>query len=81
MEGEAEKFKLIKQGAEARLYLGTYLGKPTIVKERFSKTYRHPALDERLTKERTRNEVKGIMRAKQAGILVRPVHTVNHLVF
>ena len=33
---------LLKQGAEARVYSCQLFGKPTIVKERFVKTYRLP---------------------------------------
>ena len=37
---DVSKFELIRQGAEARLYTGTFLGQDVIVKERFSKKYR-----------------------------------------
>ena len=40
---------LLKQGAEARVYSCQLFGKPTIVKERFVKTYRLPELDKKLT--------------------------------
>jgi len=59
--------KLWKQGAEAKLYRGSFLGKPVVIKERFSKKYRHPDLDTRLTKERMRAECRGIMRCKMIG--------------
>lgn len=67
-----KKLELIAQGAEARLYKGTYLGKSVIVKERFEKKYRHPDLDERLTKERIKAESRAIVRAKSAGNLIKP---------
>ncbi|CAJ0967833.1 unnamed protein product [Ranitomeya imitator] len=35
--------QLMKQGAEARVYRGSFLGKAAVVKERFPKTYRHHA--------------------------------------
>jgi TP53 regulating kinase-like protein len=60
-------FKLIKQGAEAKLYKGIYLGRPTIVKERFKKSYRHVDLDNRLTKERMKSEARAILKCKAAG--------------
>lgn len=63
-----ENFKLLKQGAEARLYEGFYLGKPTIAKERFTKKYRHPELDLHLTLERMRAEMRAIVRCKMIGI-------------
>lgn len=60
-------FELIAQGAEARIYKGSYLGRDTLVKERFKKTYRHPDLDETLSKDRVKNESRAIVRAKIAG--------------
>lgn len=35
-----------------RVYRADFLSQQAIVKERFKKLYRHPALDEKLTKER-----------------------------
>jgi hypothetical protein len=65
--GLGSNFKLIKQGAEAKLYKGIYLGRPTIVKERFKKSYRHVDLDNRLTKERMKSEARAILKCKAAG--------------
>jgi hypothetical protein len=65
--GLGSNFKLIKQGAEAKLYTGIYLGRPTIVKERFKKSYRHVDLDNRLTKERMKSEARAILKCKAAG--------------
>lgn len=48
---------LISQGAEGRLFETTFLGKPCLMKERFKKSYRHPALDEKLTNKRMSLEV------------------------
>ncbi|XP_043493112.1 EKC/KEOPS complex subunit TP53RK [Polistes fuscatus] len=70
-------FELISQGAEACLYKGTYLGKPTIVKERFVKGYRHPDLDKRLTKDRIKAEARAIIRAKSAGVPTPALYLVN----
>ena len=60
---------LLKQGAEAKLYSGVIYGRPTIAKERFSKSYRHPVLDRALTLRRTRAEVKCIQRCRANGWL------------
>lgn len=73
-----EGFKLIKQGAEARLYQGTYLGKETILKERFIKKYRHKYLDETLTKERMKAETKAIVRCKSVGIFTPTIYLVDY---
>lgn len=63
--------ELLKQGAEARLYRCLFLGRPTIVKERFHKRYRHPALDDKLSHRRTLQEVRSILRCRRAGGLTR----------
>lgn len=70
-----------KQGAEAKIFECLYLGREAILKERsvltlsrnglfsFSKSYRHELLDSQLNKTRLRNEVKGIVKARQVGRL------------
>ncbi|XP_074000275.1 TP53 regulating kinase isoform X2 [Rhodnius prolixus] len=72
-----ENIELIKQGAEAKLYKGMYLGKNVIIKERFKKKYRHPILDENIGKERLKAEARGIMRCKVAGILTPTVYLID----
>ena len=44
--------QLLSQGAEGRLYLSELFGLRCVVKERFQKRYRVPALDDKLTKTR-----------------------------
>jgi TP53 regulating kinase and related kinases len=56
--------KLIKQGAEAKIYLDS--GK--IIKERFSKKYRIPEIDIFLRKTRTRREAKIFEKLKKTEI-------------
>ncbi|XP_075225418.1 TP53 regulating kinase [Lycorma delicatula] len=70
-------FTIIKQGAEGRIYKGVYLQKPVIVKERFNKKYRHPELDDTLTKERIKAEARGIVRCKVAGIFTPALYLVD----
>ncbi|KAM6979960.1 EKC/KEOPS complex subunit TP53RK [Aplochiton taeniatus] len=72
------KLDLLKQGAEARVYRAMFLGKPTIVKERFPKLYRHPILDEKLTHRRTVQEVRAILRCRKAGISAPVVYFVDY---
>lgn len=43
-----------------RVWEGTFLGRPAIVKQRFSKKYRHPALDAKLTVARLKM-VRGLL--------------------
>ncbi|XP_068725758.1 EKC/KEOPS complex subunit TP53RK-like [Montipora capricornis] len=69
---------LIKQGAEARVYKTHFYNKKTIVKERFSKSYRHPSLDEKLTHRRTNQEVRSMLRCRKAGISTPAVYFVDY---
>ncbi|CAH1763748.1 1267_t:CDS:2 [Entrophospora sp. SA101] len=59
---------LIKQGAEARIYIATFLTRKTIVKERFKKTYRHPILDKKLTSKRVVQEARCLFKCYKSGI-------------
>ncbi|XP_035376106.1 EKC/KEOPS complex subunit TP53RK [Electrophorus electricus] len=72
------KALMIKQGAEARVYRGTFLGKSAIIKERFHKLYRHPAVDEKLRRRRTTQEVRSILRCRKAGINTPVVYFVDY---
>ncbi|XP_020298113.1 TP53-regulating kinase isoform X2 [Pseudomyrmex gracilis] len=74
---EMKDMEIIAQGAEARLYKTIYLGKATLVKERFVKNYRHPDLDARLTKDRIKAEARAIIRAKSAGIATPALYLVD----
>ncbi|TIB74732.1 kinase-like protein [Wallemia mellicola] len=64
---------LIKQGAEAKVYLNRTEEKPMILKYRFPKTYRHPTLDKTLNKQRIQSEIKALDRADTAGVSVPKV--------
>ncbi|KAM8976658.1 EKC/KEOPS complex subunit TP53RK [Pelodytes ibericus] len=91
MDGEADResrrrtrshldgLTLLKQGAEARVYRGCFLGRAAVVKERFPKTYRHPALDEKLSHRRTAQEVRSILRCRKAGIAAPVVYFVDYV--
>eukprot|EP00548_Thalassiothrix_antarctica_P016541 CAMPEP_0194191552 /NCGR_PEP_ID=MMETSP0154-20130528/67062_1 /TAXON_ID=1049557 /ORGANISM="Thalassiothrix antarctica, Strain L6-D1" /LENGTH=328 /DNA_ID=CAMNT_0038914253 /DNA_START=38 /DNA_END=1024 /DNA_ORIENTATION=+ len=71
---------LLSQGAEARLWkIPNYLpcGKSAIAKERFPKSYRHPVLDQRLTKSRSKAEAKALERARKGGVYVPDVHAIQ----
>lgn len=72
-----EGFELIKQGAEAKLYKGVYLGKEAIIKERFCKSYRDEHLDTLLTKERMKAEARAIVRCKSCGIKTPTLYLVD----
>lgn len=68
---------LIKQGAEAKIYSTHFYGKPAIVKERFKKSYRHPSLDEKLSRRRIGQEVRAIGRCRKGGIRTPCVYFVD----
>lgn len=72
-----ENLKILKQGAEAKLYICEYLGRPTLIKERFKKNYRHPDLDTSITKERIKNEARSIVRCKSAGVRTPALYLVD----
>ena len=68
---------LIAQGAEGRVFLSELFGQQCIIKERFSKKYRVPVLDERLTKQRMLQEVKSMDRIRRMGVLTPGVFLVD----
>lgn len=55
------KMKLIQQGAEAKILLV----KDWIIKDRISKSYRHPELDQQIRKQRTKSEAKLLIKASE----------------
>lgn len=70
--------ELWKQGAEAKIHKTDFYGKPCIVKERFSKSYRHPILDKSLTAQRVKSEIRAMLRCRMSGmILIRAVVYLN----
>ncbi|VVB98421.1 putative bifunctional tRNA threonylcarbamoyladenosine biosynthesis protein [uncultured archaeon] len=56
------------RGAEAVLEKGKMLGRSMLVKKRIPKTYRISELDQKLRRERTRQEARLLHRAKLAGV-------------
>ncbi|KAL5281229.1 TP53RK family protein [Megaselia abdita] len=67
------KADILKQGAEGRLYIGESNGVSCLVKERFVKSYRHPVLDNQITRQRMKAETKASERCLKAGILAPKV--------
>ena len=78
-----EDWELISQGAEARVWKvpindNNDPSRPFVVcKERFSKAYRHPDLDQRLTKSRCRSEARILEKCAKFGIRVPQVIRVE----
>ncbi|KAG6495292.1 hypothetical protein ZIOFF_043086 [Zingiber officinale] len=76
VENEAFGF-LVKQGAEARVFKSTFVGRLSIVKERFSKKYRHPLLDSKLTVKRLNMEVRCMTKARRLGVPTPVLYAVD----
>ncbi|XP_075985228.1 TP53 regulating kinase [Anticarsia gemmatalis] len=74
---EEHSLKILKQGAEAKLFICNYLGRPTLIKERFQKNYRHPDLDTAITKDRIKNEARSIVRCKTANVRTPALYLVD----
>jgi len=77
--------RLIKQGAEAKIYLSEFkevfkiplLREKVIIKHRIPKRYRIKEIDEKLRKERTVREARILHRAKEFGVNCPYVYEVN----
>jgi TP53 regulating kinase and related kinases len=65
--------KILSQGAEAKIILQNN----SIIKNRIKKTYRHPELDEKLRKRRTKSESKLLEKASK--IINVPSPKITHL--
>lgn len=61
---------IICQGAEARVYETQFLGRTSICKERFKKSYRLVELDEKINKQRLIHESRCIAKCARVGVLV-----------
>ncbi|XP_076029668.1 TP53 regulating kinase isoform X2 [Oratosquilla oratoria] len=68
---------LLVQGAEGRVYTGSWLGKDVVIKERFKKKYRHPVLDTNITKERIKAEARALTRCRMYGIRTPTVYFID----
>ena len=60
--------EVIARGAEAVLYVSEWEGQRVLVKERVKKGYRIKQIDEKLRKERTREETKLLTEARKCGV-------------
>jgi len=70
--------ELLYQGAEARVYNCTFLGKPCVLKERFTKKYRVAELDQKITQQRINQEVRTMARCRRHGIACPAVYHVDN---
>ncbi|KAF9942776.1 TP53 regulating kinase [Mortierella alpina] len=69
--------QLLKQGAEAKVYLAPFCQRQAIIKERFAKEYRHPTLDKKLTSRRVIQEARCLNRCQKALIDTPTVYMVD----
>jgi TP53 regulating kinase and related kinases len=58
------------QGAEAKVFSSTYLGKDVVIKQRLSKSYRVQELDKKINKQRLLQEARCIVKCRRAGVMV-----------
>ncbi|KAJ1433967.1 Tyrosine-protein kinase, active site [Sesbania bispinosa] len=68
---------LIKQGAEARVFESSFVGRRSVIKERFSKKYRHPILDSKLTLKRLNAEARCTTKARRLGVCTPVLYAVD----
>ena len=68
---------LLSQGAEGKVYTGTYLTFQAVIKERQAKLYRVPALDARINKQRLLQEARCMAKCLRAGVLTPLVYMVD----
>ncbi|KAA8544061.1 hypothetical protein F0562_021762 [Nyssa sinensis] len=76
-DGKDGSLILLKQGAEARVFESTFVGKRSIVKERFSKKYRHPSLDSKITLKRLNAEARCMTKARRLGVFTPVLYAVD----
>ncbi|TQD95110.1 hypothetical protein C1H46_019266 [Malus baccata] len=76
-DGGDSSLVLIKQGAEARVFESDFVGRRSIVKERFSKKYRHPSLDAKLTLKRLNAEARCMTKARRLGVYTPVLYHVD----
>ncbi|KAI9055556.1 hypothetical protein LZ554_000503 [Drepanopeziza brunnea f. sp. 'monogermtubi'] len=71
--------QLVTQGAEALLFRSTYLlpSLPCALKYRPPKPYRHPILDQRLTKHRILSEARVLAKCRREGVPVPAVYALD----
>ncbi|RAH14741.1 MAG: Kae1-associated kinase Bud32 [Methanobacteriota archaeon] len=67
----------LHEGAEAIVFEGFWLGKPAIKKFRRVRKWRHPELDQRLTKSRLSAEVRTLLKLQNLGFPCPPVYHIN----
>ena len=68
---------LIAKGAESNIVKSNYLGESAILKDRISKNYRIPEIDDKIRRMRCRSEAKLLSDAKRAGVKTPVLYDVD----
>ncbi len=69
--------ELIRRGAEAEIYLSTFMGRNVVIKRRVRKKYRIKEIDEELRYHRTKKEALLIVEARKASVAVPFIYDVD----
>lgn len=73
--------ELLKQGAESKVYKIILDSKCIIEKERIAKPWRHPILDDKLRKQRMKQEMTCLLKAANGGVAVPELLYVDKSTF
>ncbi|KAL3668853.1 hypothetical protein V7S43_006145 [Phytophthora oleae] len=73
----ATEWKLISQGAEAKVFETDFAGRACVVKERVKKNYRLLVLDKKLSHRRLVQEARCILKCRRAGVLTPVIFLVD----
>ena len=68
---------LIAKGAESNIVKSSYLGEKAVLKDRISKSYRIPEIDNKIRRSRCKLEAKLLSDAKRAGVVTPVLYDVN----
>ena len=69
--------ELIAKGAESNIVKADYLGEKAVLKDRISKKYRIPEIDNKIRKSRCKLESKLLSDAKRVGVVTPVLYDVN----
>ncbi|WP_456466753.1 Kae1-associated kinase Bud32 [Methanopyrus sp.] len=72
-----DRGEILALGAESLLIKHDWLGLPAVYKIRLPKSYRHPRLDERLRRARTRREARALTRLPEWGVPTPALYEVD----
>jgi len=68
---------LMAKGAEAEIFVSSFLGREAIIKKRSPKRYRASELDDNLRSSRTKNEARVMREARKAGVRTPVVYDID----